>query len=181
MHGRPPDERGTNPKGEGACPPRYLRPQGVACPPQRRRGAPCAGTPTTVAGCAQGQDPERRTRVSCGSGHWGRVAKTTRVETVYHRGYAVKVTIAMKDTMEAKDWTPELPVCCRPPDTLPSDTRLHYLLVPLLGVQVQVNAPLHPQLWDNHRNPRWTHTGNGPKHRQPPWSQAPRRCHRGRG
>ena len=42
----------------------------------------------------------------------GRVAKTTRVETVYHREYAIKVTTTMKDTMEAKDWTPELRVCC---------------------------------------------------------------------
>ena len=50
------------------------------------------------------------------------MAKTTRVETVYHRGCAIKVTTAMKDAMEAKDWTPELRVCCQPPDTLPSDS-----------------------------------------------------------
>ena len=50
------------------------------------------------------------------------------------------------------DWTPELRVCCQPPDTLPSDTRLHRLLVALLGVQVQVNAPLHAQLWDDHQH-----------------------------
>ena len=80
------------------------------------------------------------------------MAKTTRVETVYHRGCAVKVTTAMKDTMEAKDWTPELQVCCQPPNTLPSDTRLHRLLVALLGVQVQVNAPRHAQLWDDHQH-----------------------------
>ena len=30
----------------------------------------------------------------------GRVAKTTRMETVYQRRYVIKVTIAMKDTME---------------------------------------------------------------------------------
>ena len=82
----------------------------------------------------------------------GRVAKTTRMETVYHKGYAVKVTTAMKDTMEAKDRTPELQECSQPPDTLPSDTRLHRLLVALLGVQVQVNAPLHAQLWDDHQH-----------------------------
>ena len=79
------------------------------------------------------------------------MAKTTRVDTVYHRGYAINVTTAMKYTMEAKDWTLELPVCCQPPDTLPSDTRLHRLLVASLGVQVQVNAPLHAQLWDDHQ------------------------------
>ena len=82
----------------------------------------------------------------------GRVAKTTRVETVYHRGNAIKVTTAMKDTMEAKDWAPELRVCCQSQNTLPSDTRLHRLLVALLGVQVQANAPLHTQLWDDHQH-----------------------------
>ena len=66
----------------------------------------------------------------------GRVAKTTKEETVYHRGYAVKVTPTMKDTMEAENWAPELRVCCQPPDALPSDTKLHCLLVALLGVQV---------------------------------------------
>ena len=76
----------------------------------------------------------------------GRVAKTNRMETVYHTGCPIKVTTAMKDAMEAKDWTPELRVCCQPPDTLLSDTRLHRLLVALLGIQVQVNAPLHAQL-----------------------------------
>ena len=40
----------------------------------------------------------------------------------------------------------------QPPDTLPSDTRLHRLLVALLGIQVQVNAPLHAQLWDDHHH-----------------------------
>ena len=64
------------------------------------------------------------------------MAKTTRVETVYHRRYAIKVTTALKDTMHAKDWAQELRVCCQPPNTLPSDTRLHRLLVALLGVQV---------------------------------------------
>ena len=54
--------------------------------------------------------------------------------------------------MEAKDWAPELRVCCQPPSTLPSDTRLHRLLVAFLGVQVQVNAPLHAQLWDDHQH-----------------------------
>ena len=63
----------------------------------------------------------------------GWVAKTTKEETVYHRGYAVKVTTTMKDTMQAENWAPELRVCCQPQDALPSDTRLH-LLVPLLGV-----------------------------------------------
>ena len=82
----------------------------------------------------------------------GRVAKTTKTETVYHRGYAIKVTAAMKDTMEAENWAPELWVCCQPPDALPSDTRLHRLLVALLGVQVQVNAPLHARLWDDHQH-----------------------------
>ena len=71
---------------------------------------------------------------------------TTRVETVYNRGCAVKVTTAMKDTMEAKDWTPELRVCCQPPGTLPSDTRLHRLLVALLGPSAGQRAPTRPTM-----------------------------------
>ena len=64
----------------------------------------------------------------------GREAKTTKEETAYHRGFAVKVTTAMKDAMEAENWAPELRVCCQPPDALLRDTRLHRLLVALLGV-----------------------------------------------
>ena len=82
----------------------------------------------------------------------GRLAKTTKTETVYHRGFAVKVATTMKDAMEAENWTPELRVYCQPPDAPPSDTRLHRLLVALLGVQVQVNAPLHARLWDDHQH-----------------------------
>ena len=66
----------------------------------------------------------------------GRVAKTTKEETVYHRGCAVKVSTAMKDTMEAEHLALEPHVCCEPPDALPSDTRLHRLLVAPLGVKV---------------------------------------------
>ena len=85
------------------------------------------------------------------------MAKTTRVETVYHGGHPIKVTTAMKDTMGAADWAPELRVCCQPPDTLRSDTRLHRLLVALLGVQVQVNAPLHAKLWDDQHHVSLAH------------------------
>ena len=67
-------------------------------------------------------------------------------------GGFVKVAIAMKDTMEAKDRTPEIRVRSQPPDTLPSDTWLHCPLVALPFVLVQVNAPLHAQLWDNHQH-----------------------------
>ena len=59
---------------------------------------------------------------------------------MYHKGCAVKVSTTMKDTMEAEQWAPELRVCCEPPDVLPSNTRLHRLVVAL--VDVQVNAPL---------------------------------------
>ena len=58
-------------------------------------------------------------------------------------GQPLWVTAAMHDTMEAASWVPELRVWQQPPDTLPSDTRLHRLLVPILGIQVQVDAPLH--------------------------------------
>ena len=44
----------------------------------------------------------------------GRVAKTTKEETVYHTGYAVKVTTAMKDAMEPENRASELRVCCHP-------------------------------------------------------------------
>ena len=80
----------------------------------------------------------------------GRAAKNTKEQTVYHRGYTVKVSAAMQVTMEAERWAPELRVCCQPPDAIPSGTRLHRLLVALLGVQVQVNAPLHARLWEDH-------------------------------
>ena len=62
------------------------------------------------------------------------MAKTTRQETVHHRGYAVKVITAMNNAMEAENLAPELGVCYEPPDTLPSDTRLHRLPVALLNV-----------------------------------------------
>ena len=80
------------------------------------------------------------------------MAKTTKMETVYHRGIAVKATAAMKDAMDAENWAPELRVCCQPADALLSNTRLHRLPVALLGIQVQVNAPLHARLWDGHEH-----------------------------
>ena len=61
------------------------------------------------------------------------------------------MTAVLQDTMETAGWAPEPWVCQQPPGTLPSDTRLHRLLVPLLDIQVQVDAPLHAQLWGDHR------------------------------
>ena len=90
--------------------------------------------------------------------HWadvvvgGRAAKTTCQATVYHRGEPLRVTAAMQDTMEEEQWIPELRVCRQPRDTLPSDTRLHRLLVALLGIQVQVDAPLHARRWSDHHH-----------------------------
>ena len=81
----------------------------------------------------------------------GRAAKTTRMETIYHRGQPLRMTAALQDTMETAGWAPEPRVCQQPPGTLPSDTRLHRLLVALLDIQVQVDAPLHAQLWGDHR------------------------------
>ena len=109
-------------------------------PPPRWQAAPKDRIPSAV--------PAYPAEVIIG----GRVANTTRVETVYQGGYPFKVTTTMKDTMEAQDWTPELRVCCQPLDALPSDTRLHRLLVALVGVQAQVNVPLHAQLWDDHQH-----------------------------
>ena len=81
----------------------------------------------------------------------GRAAKTTRMETIYHRGQPLRMTAALQDTMETAGWASEPRVCQQPPGTLPSDTRLHRLLVALLDIQVQVDAPLHAQLWGDHR------------------------------
>ena len=80
------------------------------------------------------------------------VAKTTKEETIYQRGYAVRVSTAMKAAMEAERWAPALKVCCQTPDAMPSDTCLHHLLVDLLDVQVQVDAPLHAWLWEDHQH-----------------------------
>ena len=49
---------------------------------------------------------------SAGAVIGGRVAKTTGMETVYQRGWAVKVTAAMKDTRESENLAPELRVWC---------------------------------------------------------------------
>ena len=106
-------------------------------PPLRWQAAPKDWIPSAV--------PAYLAEVGIG----GRVAKTTRKETVYHRGGAIKVTTAMKDTMQAKAWASELRVCRQRPGTLPSDTRLYCLLVTLPGVQAQANAHLHTQLWDD--------------------------------
>ena len=81
----------------------------------------------------------------------GRAAKTTRMETIYHRGQPLRMTAALQDTMETAGWASEPRVCQQPPGTLPSDTRLHRLRVALLDIQVQVDAPLHAQLWGDHR------------------------------
>ena len=81
----------------------------------------------------------------------GRAAKTTRMETIYHRGQPLRMTAALQDTMETAGWAPEPRVCQQPPGTLPSDTRLHRLVVALLDIQVQVDAPLHAQLWGDYR------------------------------
>ena len=85
-------------------------------------------------------------RVPCRSGDWRPGGQDHSGKDRVPQGHAIKVTTSMKDTMEAKDWAPELRVCCQPPNTLPSDTRLCRLLVALVGVSVQVNGALHAQL-----------------------------------
>ena len=109
-------------------------------PPPRWQAAPKDWVPAAV--------PAYRADVAVG----GRAAKTTRQATVYHRGEPLRITAAMQDTMEEEHWIPELRVCRQPPDTLPSDTRLHRLLVALLGIQVQVDAPVHARLWSDHHH-----------------------------
>ena len=109
-------------------------------PPPRWQAAPKNWIPTAV--------PAYQAEVVIGGG----AAKTTRMATVYHRGQPLRVTAAMQDTMEVEEWVPELRVCHQPPGTLPSDTRLHRLLVALLGIQVQVDVPLHARLWSDHHH-----------------------------
>ena len=112
----------------------------LRAPPPRWQAAPKDWIPGAV--------PEYQAKAVVG----GRVANTTKEEIVYHRGHALRVSTAMKETMEAERWAPELRVCCRPLDAMPSNTRLHRLLVALLGVQVQANAPLHARLLADHRH-----------------------------
>ena len=38
----------------------------------------------------------------------GRVAKTTKEDTIYHKGLALRVSTAMKETMDADRWASEL-------------------------------------------------------------------------
>ena len=104
-------------------------------PPPQRHSAP--------QDWIQGVVPTYQAEVVIG----GRVAKKARMETVYHGGYPIKVTTAMKDAMDAKDWAPELQGCPQPPNLQPGATRLHRLLLALLGVQVQdKHAPRCPTM-----------------------------------
>ena len=65
-------------------------------PPPRWQAAPKDRVPAAV--------PTYRADVVIG----GRVAKTTRMVTVYHKGQPLRVTVAMQDTMEVANWVPEL-------------------------------------------------------------------------
>ena len=128
-------QRGAHPKGAGASPQGYPLPQGVAVPPRRRPApllrVPPPRWPTAPKDWIPGAVPAYPAEVVIG----GRVARTTWRETMYHGGYPIKVTTAVKDTREANDWARELRVCSQLPDALPRDTTLHCLLVALLGVQ----------------------------------------------
>ena len=98
----------------------------------------------------------------------GRVAKTTKEETMYHKGCAVKVSTAMKDTMEAVHWAPELqvwratfaPIVNKPPSAARTARRWSAPAPPSLGdgprahadggptaerVEAHSPAPAHPE------------------------------------
>ena len=125
-------------------------------PPPRWQAAPKDWIPAAI--------PAYQAEVVIG----GQAAKTTRMTTVYHRGQPLRVTAAMQETMEVEEWVPELRVCHQPPGTLPSDTRLHRLLVALPGIQVQVDVPLHARLWrppPSIPGPAAAHRGLGTHHR----------------
>ena len=59
-----------------------------------------------MASRSEGLDAGRRASLVSVGGH--RVAKTTKEESMYHKGCAVKVSTTMKDTMEAEQGAPEL-------------------------------------------------------------------------
>ena len=108
-------------------------PQDVTHPPRRRHSAPSEGTHTAVAGRSEGVDPGRSTYYSAKvvlGGGWQRPPTTKPCTT----------RCPMRDTMEAEHGTPELRVCCQPPNALHGDTRLHHVPVALLGVQAEVTA-----------------------------------------
>ena len=170
------------------------RPQGdpgatsVAGPPRCGTGPAPEGTHAAMARAPKDRIPRAVPTYQAEVIVGGRAAKTTRMETIYHRGQPLRMTAALQDKMETAGWAPEPRVCQQPPGTLPSDTRLHRLLVANLDIQVQVDAPLHAQLWGDHRQeslaqlqrtgvrapptcgrqpPRLPPTGTGPAHRRP--------------
>ena len=77
-----------------------------------------------------------------------REAKTTRERVVYQWGRAIQATTVMEDVMVVMEWSVVLPVCEQPRQALPSNPRLHRLLVSLLDIRTQAEAPLHLCLQD---------------------------------
>ena len=63
----------------------------------------------------------------------GHEAKTTRERVVYQRRCVVQLT-TMEDVMAVLGWAVVLPVCELPNRDLPSNTRLHRLLVSLMDI-----------------------------------------------
>ena len=59
-------------------------------------------------------------------------------------------------------------------DAMPSNTQLHRLMEALLGIQVQVNAPLHARLWDDHQHVPLD-ISRAQRCLRPPWSGCPDR------
>ena len=105
-----------------------------------------------MVGNPQGLDPGRCAGVPGGGGRRRRVATTTKEETQHHKGCVLNVSAAMKETMEAERWVPEPRVCHERPDSMPSDTRLHCLVLALLGLYVQVQTLLQDRLWADHQH-----------------------------
>ena len=79
----------------------------------------------------------------------GREAKTAQEQVVYQRDHAVKLTTAMEDVIATLGCAVVPPVCEKPRDNLPSDTRLHKLLFALPDIQVQVEPLLHAFLQEH--------------------------------
>ena len=59
--------------------------------------------------------------------------------------------MALEDAKATLGWAMVLPVCEQPTDDLPSHTRLHRLLMSLLGIHEHAEPPLHACLQEDLR------------------------------
>ena len=94
----------------------------------------------------------------------GQEAKTTRERVIYQRGQAIRLTKPMEDVMADMRWSVVLPVCKQPNRDLPSDTRIHQLLVSLLDIEAPVEPPLSACKSTRNHAPTTAGRGHGGLH-----------------